>query len=284
MLDPASVSPSVEPAAQALGRILNERQRDGQRLRFAPSEDWGQGRTTFGGALSALAVQAMRDVCGSDWPLRALQTNFVGPVAPGLMDVEVTLLRQGKNVRQVQARLLQADAEGQEQVAGVMLGVFGSARASSLPALMPTQPQTAKSVDDSFKIPFMPGITPAFTQHMDMHFAEGGLPFTGAAEWHSVIHVRLKQAEGIDTELQAILLADAGPTPALAQLKGMAAASSVSWALELRPVSSAPADGHWRMDKEALATGEGYVNERTSLWTPDGQLAALGYQVVAVYA
>jgi hypothetical protein len=49
-------------------------------------------------------------------------------------------------------------------------------------------------------------------------------------------------------------------------------------------VSSAPADGHWRMDKEALATGEGYVNERTSLWTPDGQLAALGYQVVAVYA
>jgi len=25
------------------------------------------------------------------------------------------------------------------------------------------------------------------------------------------------------------------------------------------------------------------VNERTTLWTPDGQLAALGYQVVAVY-
>jgi hypothetical protein len=38
------------------------------------------------------------------------------------------------------------------------------------------------------------------------------------------------------------------------------------------------------MDKDALAVGEGYVNERTSLWTPSGQLAALGYQVVAVYA
>ena len=37
------------------------------------------------------------------------------------------------------------------------------------------------------------------------------------------------------------------------------------------------------LDKDALATGEGYVNEKTTLWTPCGQLAALGYQVVAVY-
>ena len=27
----------------------------------------------------------------------------------------------------------------------------------------------------------------------------------------------------------------------------------------------------------------GYANEQGHLWTPDGQLAALGYQVVAVY-
>ena len=60
-------------------------------------------------------------------------------------------------------------------------------------------------------------------------------------------------------------------------------ASSVSWALELRPVTVSDAKGYWRMDKEALATGEGYVNEKTTLWTPDGQMAALGYQVVAVY-
>ena len=43
-------------------------------------------------------------------------------------------------------------------------------------------------------------------------------------------------------------------------------------------------DGFWRMDKDALATGECYVNEKTTLLSPQGQLAALGYQVVAVYA
>lgn len=83
----------------------------------------------------------------------------------------------------------------------------------------------------------------------------------------------------------SVLLSDAGPTPALARLNRPAPASSVSWALELRPITDDVAhDGIWRMDKDALAVGEGYVNERTSLWTPSGQLAALGYQVVAVYA
>ena len=90
-------------------------------------------------------------------------------------------------------------------------------------------------------------------------------------------------SQGVDAELLSVLLADAGPTPALAMLPGFAPASSVSWALELRPVGGIDAQGLWRMDKDAIATGEGYVNETTTLWTPCGQMAALGYQVVAVY-
>lgn len=270
-----------------LAELLSRRERTTigslHRIRFDVSPDWQQGRTTFGGVLSALAVQAMRDVCGSDWPLRALQTNFVGPVSPGRFDVEVVLLRQGKNIRQVQARVLQADETGIEQVGGVLLGVFGAARTSTLPHLRPDHHPVAKDPDSAFLWPFVPGITPAFTQHLEFRQAEGGMPFTGSAEWHSRTHVRLRAPEGIDDELQSVLLADAGPTPALAQLNGFAPASSVSWALELRPVELGTGTGFWRMDKDALATGDGYVNEKTTLWTPDGQLAALGYQVVAVY-
>lgn len=267
-----------------LTRILDGRSRDGARVRFVGTPDWQQGRTTFGGVLSALAVQAMRDVCGNDWPLRALQTNFVGPVAPGAFDVEVTLLRQGKNIRQVQARVLQADAQGAEQIGGVLLGVFGTGRASTLPELRPAQDTVARRADEAAAWPYIPGMTPAFTQHLDLRHAEGGVPFTGSTESHSRTYVRIKDSDGIDGELQAVLLADAGPTPALAMLQGFAPASSVSWALELRPVEVGDPHGFWRMDKDALATGEGYVNEKTLLWTPCGQLAALGYQVVAVYA
>jgi acyl-CoA thioesterase len=268
----------------SLGQLLAARTRQSARVTFQVTPDWGQGRTTFGGLLSCLVVQAMRDVCGADWPLRALQTNFVGPVAPGAFDVDVSLLRQGKNVRQVQARVTQRDDQGAEQVGGVLLGVFGTARESTLPLLLPEQPTVAHDPHTSFQWPYIPNMMPAFTQHVDFRHAEGGMPFTGSDAWHSRTHVRLHEPERVDAELQAVLLADAGPTPALAQLKGFAPASSVSWALELRPVAHPPAaDGFWRMDKDALATGEGYVNEKTTLWTPDGHLAALGYQVVAVY-
>ena len=41
--------------------------------------------------------------------------------------------------------------------------------------------------------------------------------------------------------------------------------------------------GWWRVDKEAIAVRDGYVNERSALWAPDGTLAAYGYQVVTVY-
>lgn len=272
------------PTLQSLPEMLAARAPAEARVRFHVGDDWGQGRTTFGGLLSLLAVQAMRDVCGADWPLRALQTSFVGPVVPGPVEIEVHLLRQGKNVRQVQARLLQADGSGEEQVAGVLLGVFGTGRDSALPALNPARPDVAKDPDAALKLPFIPGLTPNFTQHLEFRVAEGGLPFTGAENWHSRTHVRVKQPGDVDAELQAVLMADAGPTPALQRLNGFAPASSVSWALELRPVVLSETTGFWRMDKDALVTGEGYVNERTTLWTPCGQLAALGYQVVAVYA
>ena len=272
------------PASTPLAQLIAHRVRNGQRITFHLTEDWQQGRTTFGGLLSALVVQAMRDVCGADWPLRALQTNFVGPVAPGLAHVDVTLLRQGKNIRQVKAQVMQADAQGVEQDGGVLLGVFGTNRESALPELRPEKVAVSKTPETAFKWPYVPGMTPAFTQHLDFRQASGGVPFMGTNDWHNHTFVRLNESAGVDAELQAVLLADSGPTPALAQLKGFAPASSVSWALELRPVTIGQTDGFWLMDKQALATGEGYVNEKTTLWTPCGQLAALGYQVVAVYA
>ena len=275
------------PAASSLTplpALLAARQRLGTHgVRYTVPADWQQGRTTFGGLLSVLAVQAMRDVCGADWPLRALQTNFVGPVAVGSFDVEVTLLRQGKNIRQVQARVLQEDGQGQPQTCGVLLGVFGAGRTSALPEFRPLADSIRTGPEDAAIWPYIEGMMPAFTQHLEFRHAEGGVPFTGSSDNYSRTYTRLKMADGVDPELLSVLLADAGPTPALAMLPAFAPASSVSWALELRPVANVDTQGLWRMDKDALATGEGYVNEKTSLWTPCGQLAALGYQVVAVY-
>ena len=255
-----------------------------QAVRFALSPDWQQGRTIFGGALALLAVQAMRDVVqGPLWPLRALQTHFVSPVQASAVLVLVQTLRQGKSARQVQARMVQRDERGAWITAAAFVGVFGAARTTSLPQMHPSPEPTLADAAQAQAWPFIAGVTPAFIQHLDYRQIDGGIPFTGTDHWDSRNHVRLLDPTGVDGELQSVMLADAGPTPALAKLQAMAPASSVSWSLDLFPLEPAPMQGHWRMDKAVKAAMDGYVSEQTVLWSPHGQLAAIGHQVVAVY-
>lgn len=266
-----------------LSAILAGRHRHEHDVGFDIPADWLQGRTSFGGLISTLAVQAMRDVAGAAWPaavkLRALQTSFIGPVGLGAMNVTVTLLREGKNVRQVQALVKQ-----QGQVSALLLGVFGRDRETIVPAKSPERPPVALSPEDTPER-VVRGGAPNFTQHMDMRFVEGAPPFSGQHSELSKIHLRLKgEPTPIDLELLTVLLADVPPTPVLSNFMQPTPASSVSWELELRPLAQAPAaDGWWRVDTDVLASGGGYVNQITKLWAPGGELAALGYQVAAIY-
>lgn len=256
----------------------------GEVVRYVVGEDWLQGRTCYGGLIAALAAHAMREVAGTGWPvgvgLRALQTSFVGPVSPGPVEVRVQRLRQGRNVAQVQALVRQGDA-----VAAALLGVYAAERASSLEARRPERPPPRLEVHELPAPPARPPGAPLFLQHFDMRFADGAPPFSGHHGWTSSIHLRLKpdEAAAVPAELQAVLLGDLPPTPAISQLRAPAPSSSVSWALELRPVD-APPDGWWRADSESLMVDGGYVNHAARIWAPDGRLAALGYQVVAVFA
>jgi acyl-CoA thioesterase len=236
-----------------------------------------QGRTTFGGLIAALAVQAMRDVEGSDWPLRALQASFIGPVG-GPTSAEVTLLRQGRNVRQVQATLRSSG-----QVAAVILAAFGQGRPTAVPERRPEQPPVDAQAADLVDFPFIPGFSPSFLQHFASRWAGGEPPFVGRASWHSFIYTRPRDPI-VDFELTAILLADMPPTPVLSVFDRFVPASSVSWELELIPQKD-PVDfaGYHRVDTDVIAAADGYVSQRSTLWTPGGALAALGYQVVGVY-
>ena len=267
-----------------LSTLLAERRHEAGRVGFVIPPDWLQGRTSFGGLISTLAVQAMRDVAGSGWPeavkLRALQTSFIGPVTQGPVEVAVTLLREGKNVRQVQALVLQ-----QGQTAALLLGVFGIDRQTMVPARSPERPAIARAPEDIAPRASTAGVTPNFTQHMDMRFAEGEMPFTGRHSELSRIYLRMKgEPAPLDLELMTVMLADVPPTPVISNFTQPTPASSVSWELELRPLAQPPAaDGWWRVDTDVLASAGGYVNQITRLWAPGGELAALGYQVVTVY-
>jgi acyl-coenzyme A thioesterase PaaI-like protein len=268
-----------------LSSILSGRRQGGADVTFEIPQDWLQGRTSFGGLVSVFAVQAMRDVAAGSWPatvsLRALQTNFIAPVGEGPVVVTAQVLREGKNVRQVQATVKQRD-----EVCALMVGVFGSDRETVVPPLEPVQPSVPKDHDELRAFPFIPGTRPNFTAHLDMRWGDGAPPFTGTDTWIAALHLRLldEDAASLPSEIMTVLMADASPTPVLSRFKSPTPASSVSWALELRPLSSGEEmDGWWRADNKAIAAAGGYVNQQSMLWAPSGALAALAYQVVTVY-
>jgi len=257
----------------------------GHAVGFEISDDWLQGRTTFGGLLSALAVQAMRDIAGVAWDpgvsLRALQTSFVAPVAAGATTVEVRVLREGRNVRQVQAQLLQDGA-----TALVALGVFASDRASRVAAIAPERPAPTFDPEQAPPRPYLAGRMPQFLQHFDLRWDAGALPWSGAGGDATRVHLRLRgePAHAVPAELAGVMLADVCPTPIAGHFDRPTPTSSVSWALEMRPLQAPPAaEGWWRADNQVVATAGGYVNHAARLWAPSGELAALAYQVVAVF-
>ena len=271
------------PRLNPLPELIARRRVGSNLVSFTVTEDWQQGRTCYGGLISTLAVQAMRDLAGSAWPadagLRGLQTCFVAPVSPGDVQIGVQLLRQGRNVCQVQAQALQGG-----QVAAVLLGVFGAERPSSLRPRLPTRP-AARHEPEALAPQTRAALAPRFLQHFDLRFDDGPPPYSGGEGFRTSIHLRLAgdEALALSAELQTVLLADLPPTPVVGQLTRPTANSSVTWALELRPVHAAPPRGWWRADNESLMVDGGYVNHCSELWAPDGRLAAYGSQVVAVF-
>jgi hypothetical protein len=265
--------------------LLAARRVDGSRLRFDVPADWQQGRTAYGGLAAAMAAQAMRDVAGAAWPadvrLRALQTNFVGPVAPGPAAIDVQLLREGKSVRQVMARLT--------------TGGGGSRASGSASTAARARPRSPRSCRTRSRSPSRParrmtrlhaGRNARLLRHFDIGWAAGAPPCSGGSGWATSLYLRLAgdRADLIDTEVLTVLLADLPPTPAISRLTRPAPASSVCWALELLPLAGPVArDGWWRIDTRTRSAGDGYANHSSTLWAPDGTPAAFGHQVVAVY-
>ena len=148
----------------ALPELLQRRRIGADTVDFDVADDWLQGRTCYGGLISMLGVVAMRDLAGhafsAEASLRGLQTCFIAPVSPGQVEVGVQLLRQGRNVCQVQAQARQGG-----QVAAVLIGVFGAERPSSLRPQRPQRPAPSRAAADLPAPP--PGFGPAFMNHFD---------------------------------------------------------------------------------------------------------------------
>ncbi len=242
-------------------------------------DSWLQGRTAFGGLSTALIAHAMRQQVPGDRRLRALSVSFVGPAPAGEHQLQLRSLRDGGSVSHLQGELL---CHG--DVATAVNAAYGKDRISKIVVDGPPRPSDIKAPADCMSLPFVEGLTPAFTQHFDMLLASGDLPLSGGDSPDFAMWLRFADATEM-TESALIALADAPPMPGLNMITPPGVGSSLSWYLEF-PGPVAPGEdreGWWYFDYRSQAGSNGYFSNTATVWAPSGKAVMFSRQVATVF-
>jgi acyl-CoA thioesterase len=219
----------------------------------------------------------MRQILGQEIPLRSLQSNFIAPIPVGQVTASALVLRRGKSATQLEGRIL---VDGQLAFAAV--GIFGAARPSQI-SLAARAPANHREPGEIVPLPFVAGLRPEFTMHIDQRWASGGHPFSGIDKSDAQIFVR-QVGEDIKTEAHLVMLGDAIPPSAISLVKTPIMLSSMNWTLELiTPLDTETRTGWLRFDSALTAAGDGYGWENTSIWSSKGELVGLSRQCVALF-
>lgn len=242
---------------------------------------WGQGRAGFGGIAAGLVYEVMQAKVPVDRPVRSLAITFVGPLAVDEpVSLEAEVLREGKAVSQVLGRAVQNG-----QVVTLVQGSFGAPRASAVRVEAEPAPSFTP-LEECQELPYIPGATPEFTQHLAMRWGIGGLPFTGSTSREMGGWVRMRgefKREPV-TATQVLALVDAWPPAVLSHLSRYAPGSSLTWTIEfVQPLPSFDTHDWCRYRAIIEHAQDGYGHCAAALWTEQGELIALSRQTVTVF-
>ena len=192
--------------------LLEHADRQTEAIRLHLPDDWMQGRAGYGGLLGALALKSMRASVPAERKVRSLLVAFVGPVGRGAFSLQAKVLRTGKSVSQVEAEVVQAGA-----VCCTVLGSFGGDRESAI-HIAPADCPEMTAPESAMELPYIDGLTPAFTRHYHYRWALGDLPFSGKGGREIGGWIQFREPVDCLTEEWLVALADAWPTPVLSRL------------------------------------------------------------------
>jgi acyl-CoA thioesterase len=248
----------------------------GDGYQITVTDDWAQGRATFGGLMAGVGNEALRRLIPHDRVLRSLQTTFVGPAAAGTWQIRPRVLRVGKAVSVASCEILERD-----QVVATIVGVYGGPRSSVLKIDL-NAPEPERSQPELTGTAFI-AEPPKFTEHFDMRWTYTKRPYSGNAQTRTQTLIRHRDAQRT-SESHVVALVDCIPTPGLSALLAPAPASSLVWTLEfLEHRFDYAGDAWWRLDTTIDAAADGYISQTGVLTNPDGQVAALTRQLVTIF-
>lgn len=247
---------------------------------FYVPDDWMQGRTVYGGLAAAMVLKAMRGHADPSRNVRSLLLSFIGPLHSAPFVVRTQLIRSGKSVTVVDAKLIQ-----NERICCTAVGSFGADRDAQA-AIPPIERIDMPTPHEAFELPYIEGLTPAFTRHFHYRWAVGDMPFSGGGGREIGGWINFREETECLTEEWLIALADAWPTPVLSTLQQPAAASTVTWALGFvhSGRTTCAANDWWAYHCVVDCAERGYAHERSTVWDPDGRVAVYSQQTTAVFA
>jgi hypothetical protein len=243
--------------------------RDGDRLTIEVPDTWQQGRGAFGGiALTTLARALEHAELDSGRSLRTFSADLLSPVMPGEAEVRIDVLRRGKHLSNVEARLLQ---DGSVVARGS--GALCTARAPDVARRQPTPPPPA----DWRAIPVLPAgppLAPVFSQHFEYRSASPP-PYSGAE--HAVVDGWIRERETptrYDVPMLIGMLDVWWPSLLSALRRPIRVATTTFTAEILADPTTIPTDAPLRYRAHVLAVHEGFMVEFRELWSGDRLLAA----------
>lgn len=238
------------------------------------SDNWMQGRTTYGGLSAALCLRAVINQHSELPPLRSAQVNFIGP-AGGDVSITSKILRQGKSVAYISAEMT-----SEKGLATNAVFCFGASRKSQLNNAFLTPPEIPDPTDS--KEFFLDGPRPAFTHNYEVKLAAGDPPFSGSS--NSEFHLWCRHKDQQAKDIVALLgIADMPPPAVLPMFRELAPISSMTWMLDFSTDQISTENGWWLLRQAAEHAKDGYTSQNMRVWNSSGDLVISGRQNIAIF-
>ncbi|MGB5326013.1 MAG: thioesterase family protein [Pseudomonadales bacterium] len=254
--------------------ILANAKPGGENIAYFISDNWLQGRTTYGGMSAALCLHAGTLLHAGLPPLRSAQINFVGP-ASGDVVAKSRILRRGKSVS-----FLEVELHGEKGLATHAVFCFGEARESRLAADFGVKPLPRKRVDcPSFHDPKK---QPVFAAQFESLLVEGDHPVSSSDRNAVMLWIRHRDAAA--TDLVALIgVADMPPPAVLPMFRTFAPISSMNWSLNFLSESPVTEDRWWLFESVAEHARDGYSSQDMRIWNSSGELVVTARQNIAIF-
>ncbi len=243
------------------------------------SDSWHQGRTVYGGIMTAVLLEAISERIGPDRILTSISVNFVGPQdGEQPINIATSIIREGKSVTQATAQSTQNGSIGTSITA-----CFAKARPSEVHVESSESP-SIRPASHCFNVPKDSDVAPKFLQYIDLAVSDGDLPFSNSQKSTLAGWMKYAEAPSKMTMSHLVGLIDAWPPAVLQMMPKPGPASTISWHLTF-PNQIENSDGTEWLGYQATtqSAADGYAHTLAKVYSPKGKLLAISQQTIAIF-